>query len=113
MQEEGFRKETSSSGARRHNVTACTAKMFCNPMEHSSEYGAVCCLARSVVLSERAAGKLFQPYLDRVNAAAKMPPKSGMTLEAVRQRVAYQRGGKSEGQHNTCGRITSACPHSS
>src|SRR6516225_2622784 len=31
-------------------------------------------------LSERAAWKLFQPYLDRVNAAAKMPPKSGITL---------------------------------
>ena len=33
-------------------------------------------------LSERAAWKLFQPYLDRVNAAAKMPPRSGITLEA-------------------------------
>src|SRR6266851_1378752 len=32
-------------------------------------------------VSERAARKLFQPYLDRVNAAAKMPPKSGVTLE--------------------------------
>jgi len=32
-------------------------------------------------LSERAAWKLFQPYLDRVNAAAQVPPKSGMTLE--------------------------------
>ena len=32
-------------------------------------------------LSERAAWKLFQPYLDRVNAAAKLPPKSGVTLE--------------------------------
>ncbi len=32
-------------------------------------------------LSERAAWKLFQPYLDRVNAAGKLPPKSGMTLE--------------------------------
>ncbi len=31
-------------------------------------------------LSERAAWKVFQPYLDRVNAAAKLPPKSGMTL---------------------------------
>jgi integrase len=31
-------------------------------------------------LSERAAWKLLQPYLDRVNAAAKMPPKSGITL---------------------------------
>jgi integrase len=33
-------------------------------------------------LSERAAWKRFQPYLDRVNAAAKMPPGSGITLEA-------------------------------
>ena len=33
-------------------------------------------------VSERAAWKLFQPYLDRVNAAAKMPPRSGITLEA-------------------------------
>jgi len=33
-------------------------------------------------LSERATWKLFQPYLDRVNAAGKLPPKSGMTLEA-------------------------------
>jgi integrase len=32
-------------------------------------------------LSERAAWKLFQPYLDRVNAEGKLPPKSGMTLE--------------------------------
>lgn len=32
-------------------------------------------------LSERAAWKRFQPYLDRVNAAAKMPPRSGITLE--------------------------------
>ena len=33
-------------------------------------------------VSERAAWKLFQPYLDRVNESAKMPPKSGITLEA-------------------------------
>ena len=33
-------------------------------------------------LSERAARKQFQPYLDRVNAAAKMPPRSGITLES-------------------------------
>jgi hypothetical protein len=33
-------------------------------------------------MSERAAWKSFQPYLDRVNDAAKMPPKSGVTLEA-------------------------------
>src|ERR1700730_466598 len=33
-------------------------------------------------LSERAARKLFQPYLDRVNAEAKMPPRSGITLES-------------------------------
>jgi integrase len=32
-------------------------------------------------LSERAAWKLFQPFLDRVNAAGKVAPKSGMTLE--------------------------------
>jgi integrase len=32
-------------------------------------------------LSERAAWKLFQPYLDRVNAATKMPAKTGKTLE--------------------------------
>jgi integrase len=32
-------------------------------------------------LSERAAWKMFQPYLDRVNVAGKLPPKSGMTLE--------------------------------
>jgi integrase len=32
-------------------------------------------------MSERAAWKTFQPYLDRANAAAKMLPKSGMTLE--------------------------------
>jgi integrase len=32
-------------------------------------------------MSERAAWKLFQPYLDRVNAATKMPPKTGKTLE--------------------------------
>jgi integrase len=33
-------------------------------------------------LSERAAWKLFQPYLNRVNEAAKLPPRSGITLEA-------------------------------
>jgi hypothetical protein len=33
-------------------------------------------------LSERAAWKLLQPHLDRVNEAAKMQPKSGITLEA-------------------------------
>ena len=33
-------------------------------------------------LSERAARKLLQPHLDRVNAAAKMPPQTGATLEA-------------------------------
>ena len=32
-------------------------------------------------LSERAAWKLFQPYLDRANAEAKSQPKSGITLE--------------------------------
>ncbi len=32
-------------------------------------------------LSERAAWRLFQPYLDRVNAGTKLPLKSGMTLE--------------------------------
>jgi len=32
-------------------------------------------------LSERAAWKRFQPYLDTVNAAAKLPPKTGKTLE--------------------------------
>ena len=32
-------------------------------------------------VSERAARKLFQPYLDRVNAEAKSQPKSGITLE--------------------------------
>ncbi len=33
-------------------------------------------------VSERAAWRRFQTYLDRVNTAAKMPPKSGVTLEA-------------------------------
>src|SRR5260221_5797444 len=32
-------------------------------------------------MQQRARGKVFQPYLDRVNTAAKMPPKSGITLE--------------------------------
>jgi len=32
-------------------------------------------------LSERAAWKRFQPYLDTVNAAAKLPPRTGKTLE--------------------------------
>jgi len=32
-------------------------------------------------MSERAAWKSFQSYLNRVNSAAKMPPKSGITLE--------------------------------
>ena len=32
-------------------------------------------------LSERAAWQRFQPYLDRVNTAGKLPPKSGITLE--------------------------------
>jgi integrase len=33
-------------------------------------------------LSERAAWKLLQPHLDRVNAAAKLPLKSGLTLDS-------------------------------
>jgi Phage integrase, N-terminal SAM-like domain len=33
-------------------------------------------------LSERAAWKQFQPFLDRVNVATKMPPKSGMSLDS-------------------------------
>ena len=33
-------------------------------------------------LSERAAWKLLQPHLDRVNAAAKLPPKPGITLDS-------------------------------
>jgi len=33
-------------------------------------------------LSERAAWAKFQPYLDRVNSPVKLPPKSGVTLEA-------------------------------
>jgi integrase len=32
-------------------------------------------------LSERAAWKRFQPHLDRVNSAGKLPPKTGKTLE--------------------------------
>lgn len=32
-------------------------------------------------MSDRAARKAFQPYLDRVNSVAKMPPKSGVTLD--------------------------------
>src|SRR5882762_9128402 len=40
-----------------------------------------CVLLGSVSsMSECAAWKSFQPYLDRVNTAAKMPPKSGVTL---------------------------------
>jgi integrase len=38
-------------------------------------------LGQVSVVSERAAWKLFQPYLDRVNAAGRLPPKSGITLE--------------------------------
>jgi hypothetical protein len=33
-------------------------------------------------LSERAAWKLFQPHLDRVNAAARTPPKSVLILDS-------------------------------
>ena len=36
-------------------------------------------------LSERRAWASFQPYLDRVNSAVKLPPKSGMTLETFVQ----------------------------
>lgn len=34
-------------------------------------------------VSERAAWAKFQPYLDRVNSSVQVPPKSGMTLEAL------------------------------
>ena len=60
-------------------------------------YGVVCCLARSVVYQNVQAAKLFQPYLDRANAAANTSRKSGMTLEAFRARVALQRGSESQG----------------
>jgi integrase len=76
-----FQRGTSSSGVRLQGATACTAKMFCNQMEHSSECGGVSCLARSAASRNVLAWRAFQPYLDRVNTAAKMPPKSGMTLE--------------------------------
>jgi integrase len=36
-------------------------------------------------LSERRAWASFQPYLDRVNSAVKLPPKSGITLETFVQ----------------------------
>jgi integrase len=36
-------------------------------------------------LSERAAWAMLQPYLDRVNSTVKLPPKSGMSLEAFVQ----------------------------
>jgi integrase len=38
-------------------------------------------LGQVSTVSERAAWKLFQPHLDRVNAAGKLPPKSGIILE--------------------------------
>ena len=48
-------------------------------------------------MSDRAAWKSFQPYLDRVNVTAKMPPKSGVTLEAFakewRTNVGNLKGG--------------------
>jgi hypothetical protein len=47
-------------------------------------------------LSERAAWKLLQPYLDRVNAAAKLPPKSGITLDVFREGVASECRGEFE-----------------
>jgi hypothetical protein len=56
--------------------------MFCNPTEHSNVCADACCLARRASLSERAAWKAFQPYLDRVNDSAKMPAKFGVTLDA-------------------------------
>ena len=79
--EEGFRKETSLSGVKHHHVTG----MYREDVLQSD--GTFKRVRRCVVLgpvsslSERSARKMFQPYLDRVNAAAKLPPKSGVTLE--------------------------------
>jgi hypothetical protein len=42
-------------------------------------------------LSERAARKLFQPYLNRVNDAVKAAPKTGMTLEQFETDVQHWR----------------------
>jgi hypothetical protein len=58
-------------------------------------------------MSERAAWKTFQPYLDRINTAAKMPPKSGTTLETFvkewRTNVAVNlKGSTSRRQNHTC-----------
>src|SRR5260221_2593263 len=60
---EGFRGETSSPGARLQDATACTAKMFCNQMEHLSECGGVSCLARSAVCQNVQHGKLSNRIL--------------------------------------------------
>jgi hypothetical protein len=61
-------------------------------------------------MSDRAAWKSFQPYLDRVNVAAKMPPKSGVTLESFvkewRTNVAVNLKGRAQHvrQSHICGR---------
>ena len=62
---------------------ASTAKMFCNQTEHLNGCSGVSFLARSAVYRNVRRGGYFsfQPYLDRVNVAGKLPPKSGMTLE--------------------------------
>ena len=46
-------------------------RMFCDQTEHLSGCSATVTLGPVNSLSERAAWKLFQPYLDRVNASHK------------------------------------------
>src|SRR5260370_8721678 len=54
-----------------------------------------CVLLGSVSsMSERAAWKAFQPYLDRVNTAAKMPPKSAIPLQPAVKKCRTHVGGK-------------------
>src|ERR1700730_672004 len=62
-QGEGFRKETSSSGARRQDATACTAKMSYKQMGRSSECAVVFCLARSAACQSVRHGSLSSRIL--------------------------------------------------
>jgi len=73
-------------------------------MEHSSGCsGGVVLGPEKAVYRNVQRGSDSRPYLDRVNAAAKLPPKIWDDTRRVRQRVALQRGSESERQHNTDG----------
>jgi hypothetical protein len=79
----GGRRSNSTTADSQHTVIFTRNEIEYCPKAHTvgeRDFSAVQ-LGPISSLSERAARKMLQPYLDRANVAAKLPPKSGTTLE--------------------------------